>query len=117
MLDSVRIASTFRRPPKDTSGSDTDTLTTPRVRAESGGVKWDALRRRLVRARTTAPLFRTANFTQDFEGVVQQVLRTALEETEGQTLPQTSRGTETMSKKKTTKKKKKKKKTSKREDP
>ena len=99
---SVRIASTFRRPPRES------TLATARLRAEAGGVKWDALRKRLVRARTTAPLFRTADFTRDFEGVLQRLLRSALEEKSDQLkLPQSSGETTPAAKKQKNKKKKK----------
>lgn len=47
-----------------------------------------------MRARTTAPLFRTADFTKDLEGVVQQLLRKALEENAHQSLPQATGETE-----------------------
>jgi hypothetical protein len=83
------------------------------MRAEAGGIKWDALRKRLVRARTIAPLFRTAEFTQDFESVVQQVLHAALEEQSGQTLPQTGSVADTIPAAPKTKSKKKTKKTKK----
>ena len=39
---------------------------------------WDALRKRLVRARRTAPLFRTKDFARDMEEVIRALLRTEL---------------------------------------
>ena len=78
MWQAVRLAKTFRRPPRkkkdEPDGAETVHLSA-RERAEGGGVKWDVLRKRLVRARATAPLFRTEDFTRDFEGVLRDLLR------------------------------------------
>ena len=85
----------------------------PRERAEAGGIQWDALRNRLVRARTTAPLFRTADFTREFEGVLQDLLRKAVVGETARTTTTTATATTAPPSTKKKKKKKKKKKTNK----
>ena len=72
--EAARLASSFRRPPK----APPPPAPTARERAERGGMGWDALRKRLVRARRTAPLFRTKDFARDMEEVIRALLRTEL---------------------------------------